>query len=393
MENNNSLWLKSINSNKKYESLNQDIKTDILIIGAGLTGVTIGYYLSKKGYDVTIIDKSLVGEGTSGYTSAKITSEHGLIYKYLLESKGYNFAKLYFDANQEGLNNIIDIINNENINCDLERKSSYIYAEKLEEKEKLKEEFNAVMKINNKIAKLKEKLDIPIKNYGGLEFKNQAQFNPSKYLLGLINIIIQNKGKIYENTRAIKLENVDNNSNMKKVTIINENNEDITYSIYANKVVVATHYPIFNFPGLYFMKMYQEMSYVVAFKPNSDIKINGMYINIGNPKLSFRTAKDINNDDLLLFIGNNSLTKEKEDLKGKYQYLINIAKKYYPDLEVKYMWNTEDTISLDKIPYIGKYSNLIKDIYVATGYNKWGMTTSNISANIIVSMIEEKENI
>lgn len=155
-------------------------------------------------------------------------------------------------------------------------------------------------------------------------------------------------------------------------------------------VILATKFPIINFPGFYFLKMYQSTSYVIGVETKS-ANFSGMYINSEKPTMSFRSVP-YKDGRLVLIGGSDHKTGSKIDLKNSYSSLEDIAKKMFPDSKTVYKWNTEDCISVDKVPYIGEFSELMPHMYVATGYKKWGMTTSNVAANIITDMILGKEN-
>ena len=145
-----------------------------------------------------------------------------------------------------------------------------------------------------------------------------------------------------------------------------------------------------SFLGFYFSKLYQSTSYAIAVDTHSTL-FDGMYINPYKPILSFRTS-NFDDKDILIIAGLDHKTGFLPDFQNPYEYLFSIAKKHFPNAELLYKWNTKDCISLDKIPYIGSYSNSFSDVYVATGFNKWGMTSSNIAANIITDKILDKEN-
>lgn len=375
-----SLWINSTKKERKeYDKLKNSINTDICIIGAGLTGLTCAYYLSKQGKNVVVLEKNKIGESTSGNTTAKITSLHGLFYDYLINSEGKQKAKQYIQANEKAIRNIEEIITKENIECDFEKEDSYVFAENINEVEKIKKEVSAVKSLGID-CEFVEKVDINTNNFGAIKFKNQAQFNPSKYVIGLAEAIERNKAIIYENTRVLDVKKEAD----RYVTITDEG------EVISKYVILASHYPILNIPGFYFTKMYQEISYVIAIETKEKL-FDGMYINSGEKVLSLRTARE-GNKKLVLIGGCTHKTGKGFDLSKNYKVLEEIAKKMYPDAIVKYRWNTQDCISLDKIPYIGQFSNLMENVYVGTGYKKWGMTTSNVAANIITDKILGKEN-
>ena len=206
-------------------------------------------------------------------------------------------------------------------------------------------------------------------------------FNPRKSLKGLVDVILENRGEIYEDTIAYSIK-----KELKGYKVTTKN-----ASVKADHVVIATHYPIINIPGFYFIKMYQETSYVIGIETKHKL-FNGMYINAEMPTISLRTAKDNEGKEIVLVGGMDHRVGAKIDLSNAFNNLERIAKEIYEDSKVLYKWSTQDCITLDKIPYVGEFSNIMKNVYVATGYKKWGMTTSNVSANIIADKILEKEN-
>lgn len=396
-----SYWISSwIDNKKEYPKLQEEIKVDTVIVGGGLTGLTTAYYLTKEGKDVILLEKDKICNHTSGNTTAKITSQHGLFYSYLIQSLGKSYAKQYLEANEEAIKNISNIIEEEKIECDFEIQDAYVFTQKEEEVQKIKKEVEALKyldfdaefvenievpfkeKENNELEneENKEYINVEKKVLGAIKFKNQAQFNPCLYAQGLANKIEERNGKIFENTKVIDIKKQSNH-----YEIITEDT-----IIKAKNIVIATHYPIINAPGFYFMKMYQVTSYLIAVETQEEL-FEGMYINSENPTVSLRTAK-YKDKRILLVGGMDHKTGAKIDLKNSYKRLEEVAKQIYPDAKVLFRWNTEDCIPLDKIPYIGEFSNLWPNAYVATGYKKWGMTSSNVAANIIVDKILQREN-
>ena len=198
-----SYWIKSTKK-KEFESLNDDIITDILVIGGGLTGITTAYYLAEEGKDVTVIERSRIGEHTSGNNTGKITSQHGLFYNYLINSQSEEFAKKYYEANQKAIKEIKNIIHKEGIDCGFKTENSYVFTNKIEEIENLKKEVEAVKKIGGKV-RMVEKTEVPIQMIGAIEFPEQASFNPKQYINGLAEKVVENGGDIFEKTVAIKV--------------------------------------------------------------------------------------------------------------------------------------------------------------------------------------------
>ncbi len=362
------------------ESLKEDIETEVCIIGAGLSGLSTAYYLSKNGVKVTILEKDKILSHTSSHTTAKVTSQHGLIYKYLIDSKGEEFAKAYYDANEEAIRNIKEIIEKENIACDFKSQKAYIYTEDADEVQKIKDEVEACKRINID-CEFVTNVDLPINIQGAIEFKNQGMFNPKKYGIELCRVILSNKGQIYEESKVIDIKKENENF------LVSTDRHTVT----AKYLVIASHYPILNTPGYYFLKMYQSTSYAVLMDTKTEKLFEGIYINTKDPFYSFRTV-ETGDKKMLLVVGSDHKTGSDTNLSDSYEKLEKQAKRMYQNAETKYSWHTEDCITLDKIPYIGAFSKFMKNAYVLTGYNKWGITSSNIGAKIISDMILDIPN-
>lgn len=363
---------------KEFEEIKQDKEASVCIIGGGITGISTAYYLSKY-KKVIVLEKDRLFSKTSGKNTGKVTSQHGLFYDYLINSQSEDFAKKYLEANENAINNIENIIKEENINCDFERENAYVFTNKKDELEKIKNEVYAVNKLEENLCTYKQSLELPFKTLGAIEFKNQAKIHPIKYGYGLVKSILKNNGEIFENSQVTNITKKENRYEVE----VNGN------KVITDYIVIATRYPNMSFPGYYFLKMYQSTSFAMVFDCKSKL-INGMYISAEVPTMSFRTIKE-KDKTLLLVVGYDYKTGS-ENVENGYVKIEEFVKNIYPEAQVLYKWTAEDCISLDKIPYIGEFSNIMENIYVATGFNKWGLTTSNIAAQIISDKILEKEN-
>lgn len=239
-----SFWINSFEKKINFNSLDNDIETDVCIIGAGIFGLTCAYYLRKLGYKVCVLEKYKIGEKVSGHSTAKITSQHGLFYDYLLNSYGITFAKDYLDANEQAIKNIEDIVNKEKILCDFKIQNSYVYTTNKKELRAIKKETSALEKIGFQNCDFVTKTGLPFEVEGAICFKNQAQFNPVKYIYGLAKSISSKNGNIYINTTAT---DVKNNGNI----YFTYTEKNVVKSKY---VIVATHYPFINFPRIILYK-------------------------------------------------------------------------------------------------------------------------------------------
>ena len=374
----NSLWLSTANS-KNYETLYTSLNADVCIIGAGIFGLSCAYYLSKAGLKVIVLEKDSIGEKTTGHTTGKITSAHGLFYNYLVNNFNETFAHDYLFANEEAISNIKNIIDTENIKCDFEYKSNFIYTTNKSEVNQIKAEVETVNYLGFP-ANFATKTGLPFEIAGAIQYKNQAQFNVISYLNGLCKAILNNSGKIFTHSTVIDVKNTGSSY----ITSTLEGNVESKF------FVLASHFPFLNFPGMYFTKMYQSSSYIIGIDSKKTL-FNGMYISASSPIYSFRTAK-YNGRNILLIGGSEHKTGTVVNYNETYGALEKYAKQLYPNCEILFRWDTRDCITLDKVPYIGPFSNAMENIYIGTGFKKWGMTTSNVAANIITDYILGNEN-
>lgn len=376
-----SLWLEASNK-EEFPRLLRDKKIKVCVIGVGIFGIMTAYYLTKEGYDVCILEKE---ESpflkTTGHTTAKITAQHGLLYHYLLQEKGEEAAREYWRLNTEAIEEIEQNIEDNKIDCSFERKTNYIYTTEEVEVEKIKEECEALKQLAIPYV-YQEEVDLPFKIKAAIGIPHQAQFHPIQYLQGILQVLKQSGVEIYTNSPCLDIKKEGENYECKTPH----------GSIFAEKVVMATHYPVLNIPGFYFTKMYQSSSYVIAIETKKSLP-EGMYLNIEAPIYSFRTAT-IKDKNYLLIGGADHKTGDNITYQDSYGVLEQKAKELYPDAKVVYRWSTNDCITLDKIPYIGEFSSLMKNVYIASGFNKWGMTSSHVAAKLIVQKITKKiENV
>lgn len=352
-----SIWSDSVKI-KHFEPLKKDISTDVLIIGGGITGILCAYKLKQANVNYVLVEADRICNGITANTTAKITSQHGLNYHKLIKRFGIEKAKMYLDANEFALMEYRKLSNS--IECAFETKDSFVYS--LDNPRKIEKELNAFRQLGFDVE-YTEQLPLPFSVAGAVKFKNQAQFHPLEFVAQIVQNLC-----IYERTPVRELAPNVAITDYGKIT--------------ASKIIVTTHFPFLNKHGSYFLKMYQHRSYVIAFENAPDV--NGMYVDEADKGLSFRNHKN------LLFIGGGDHRTGKKG--GNWNELSDFAKEYYPDSQERYRWATQDCMTLDGVPYIGPYSKNTRDLYVATGFNKWGMTSAMTAAMLLRDMVLEKEN-
>lgn len=340
----------------------KEIKTDILIIGGGITGLTLAYFLKDSKEKVTLIDKSQIAKGVTSKTTAKITYLQKDIYQKIKNKKN---RKLYYQSQKEAIELINKIITENNIECDFKKTPSIIFTNKNKNIKKIVKEYNILKQYHENPIYIKDK---NIKY--GIAVCNTYTFHPLKYLRELINKINKNTS-IYENVLA---KNITKEKNFYKITTNK-------YPIYAKKVVVACHYPFFIIPTIIPIKTYVKKEYVNASK--IETPKNYSAINIDNQLHSIRFYKDY-----IIYGSNDHYTTNLTKQKNSFQKSINDFKSIFKK-KPEYSWINQDIMSNDNIPFIGKIK---ENMYLATAYNAWGMTNSTIAAKIIYDLINKRKN-
>ena len=326
---------------------------DVIVIGAGLAGLLTAYYLKELGKNVLVLEADRIASGQTERTTAKITSQHGLKYSKLIKNVGEKKAGLYAKANEAAIWEYEKLIKGKRIACEFEKTSAYLYT--TENEELLQKEAKAAEHLGIDAFFTKEtELPFPVK--GAVCFRNQAMFSPLAFIRH-----ISAELNIMEHTKVIAV---------KGNRVITEKTE-----MTADKIVVATHYPLRNVPGFYFLRQHQERSCVLALTGCGQIK--GMYYGVDEDGLSFRQAGDF------LLLGGGSYRTGENECGGKYDILVRAAKEYFPESREVCRFSAQDCMPHDGIPFIGRYSVFTPNLYVATGFQKWGMTSSMVAAMIL----------
>lgn len=362
-----------------YPALTEDLNIDAAIVGGGMTGITLAWLLKREGFRVAIIDAGKIASGTSGHTTAKITSQHNLIYDKILNSLGREHAKQYADSNEFAIRFIADLIKEKNISCDFSYQPAYVYTQDDKYIEKIQKEVETASALGINAVYL-EDIPLPFKVKAAIRFDNQAQFHPRKYLLELQKEIPGDGCYIFENTRVMDVKEG------QPSTLITENGKKVT----AKWIILASHYPCFDGRGLYFTRLYPEKSYALAIKAKEKFP-GGMYISAENPGRSLRSTP-FEDRELILVVGEHHKTGQGEDLNKHYLNLKKFAMDTFTVEDIPWRWSTHDYTTPDGVPYIGNLTSNTPNIYVATGYGKWGMTTSILGSILLKDLITKGES-
>ena len=371
----NSFWIIN-NQGESYPTLDKDIETEYLIVGAGLTGLHTAYMLSKQNKKIIVVESDKVGYGSSGRNTGKITSSHGLIYESISKKYGEEKARLYYEANEEGLRLIKDIVKKYNIDCNFEEVPSYIFTQDEDSLKQIKSEYKTCEKLQIPYEYLNKIEDFPIEIKGALKLDNQAQFNSKKYMDGLAKVVSSKGVDIYENTPVVGLEK-DKDGYIVKT----RNNKTIKAKI----VVIASSNIWHDELGLYFTKEHAYRSYLTISKLNKPIA-KGMFINVEKPSKTVRTYTD-KGQNYLVCGGFDHKTGKCDNESKIFDDIVDFAKNNFKIGIIEQRWSTQDYMATDNIPYIGHITKDEPDIYIATGFCKWGISTSAIASIVISDLI------
>ena len=342
----------------RFAPLEGDLKTDVLVIGGGMAGLLCAYWLDRAGGDYALVEARRLCGGVTGNTTAKLTFQHGLIYARLLREFGLGRARLYLEANRAALGQYRELCRE--AGCDFQERDAYVYA--LTDRRKLDRELEALERLGFP-AEFSRTPALPMPTAGAVKFTKQAQFHPLKFAAAIAKGL-----RIFEGTKVLELAPGRAVTNRGTVT--------------AENIVAATHFPLLNKHGAYFLKLYQARSYVLALENVPEV--GGMYVDEGEKGLSFRDYKGF-----LLLGGGGHRTGKKG---GGWRELEDFAKRRYPQAGIAARWAAQDCMTLDGVPYVGRYSRGTKGLYVATGFNKWGMTSSMAAARLLADLVQGKEN-
>lgn len=369
-----SYWLLSSNS-KKYKTLEENINTSYLVVGGGITGITTAFLLGKANLDVILVDADEIGYGATGRNTGKITTLHNS-YSKIEKKYGLDKAKQYYEANNKALKFIENTICEHNIDCDFEKAPSYIYTDDESYVKELKKEYESCVRIGIPCEYHNTIEGLPVEVKGAISFPNQGQFNPKKYVNALGKLCEELGVKIYENTPVEDLQKEDTY----KIKTSNNNVID------AENLIIASHVPWYDGGlKLYFGREEASSSYLVATDLNIDLP-KGMFVSVGEPS---RTFKVYNNDGKkVLIIGGYDHKVGKGNKENDfYEEIKEFAKEKFNAKKFITQWTTQDYMSFDEVPYIGHINSKDKDIYIATGFCKWGNTNGTAAGMVISDLI------
>ena len=362
-----------------YPRFAASARVDVAVVGGGIVGLTAAYLLATAGRSVAVLEALKVGQQVTGRSTAKVTAQHALIYADLIERMGLDRARLYAEANHSGVEFIAGCVRNLGIQCEFERKDAYAYAHRPQRRDAIEAEAEAARKLGF-AADVLDAAPLPFRTEGALRFPNQAQFNPAQYLFALAEAITDAGGNVFENTR---IEDVSKRGSRWQVKAGRAN-------LSADHVVVATNIPMWT-PIPFDVRMRPRCHTAMAFRVRSTDVIDGVFIDVDQPSHSLRTGRD-RDGPLLIALGPSFTTGNDGDVARRFADLERWVRDNLPVEEVAWRWVNEDYDTPDSVPYAGDLGRDAANMYVATGFNGWGISNGTAAAMLIADQVQGERN-
>lgn len=361
----------------RYPCLDESLNVDVVVIGAGITGLTTALLVQRQGRRVAVLDMDRIGMGTTGGTTGKVTSLHGLTYTKLAKKHGKERARLYGEANQAAIDEVERTVTDLDIDCDFQRAAAFTYTAKAEHRKKIEEEVEVAAGLGLP-ATLTNTTTLPLPVEAAVRFDNQAHFHPRRYCLGLAEHITANGGHVFEHTRSLD---------------VNERGEGAVVrtpggEVRAEQVVVATLLPFVDRGG-FFAKARPTRSYGLALRLHQPAPA-GMWLSLESPTRSTRPWPGGGREGLIV-VGGSHPTGHEENTEHYYDDLEHWARSAFEVEAVEHRWSAQDYVTADDVPYVGRSPRMART-FVATGFKKWGLTNGTAAAIILADLLAGRDN-
>ena len=371
-----SIWMVA-NEGPSYPPLDGNRSFDVAVVGGGIAGVAAARHLKDAGLSVALVESNRIAAGTTGRSTAKLTSQHGLVYRDLISDHGEGEAWQYARANEAAIDEVESRVDEHDIDCDFHRTEAYTYTTAAGGPAKIRAEVEAAERLGLP-ASYTETTDLPYEVEAAVEFREQARFDPRAYVLGLAETIPGDGSAVFEGTTAEGIER----GRRPRV-------ETDRGTVVADDVVVATLFPFYDH-GLYFSRLTPKQSYVLAVRLAGEAP-RGMYYRDGDPYFSVR-PHPAGEDSTVLVGGQNHRTGHGHHATEKYRKLEAEARRKFDVDEVAYRWSTQDYVSADGVPFVGKLAPQTDHVYVATGFGGWGLTNGTAAGMLLADLLTGREN-
>jgi glycine/D-amino acid oxidase-like deaminating enzyme/nitrite reductase/ring-hydroxylating ferredoxin subunit len=372
-----SVWVGTGPRQPSLPRLAHDVEADVAVLGGGIVGITTALLLQEGGARVALVEADRLACGVTGNTTAKVTSQHGLIYARLRRKLGQDAARGYGQAQEAALAWIAARVERDVIDCDFRRQAAYAYVTSAARRSQVEQEVEAAAAAGLP-ATLAETTPLPYPVEAAVRFADQAEFHVRKYLMALVERLLAGGGQVFEHSRAVEV-GTDGGCVVKTAG----------GRVIADRVVVATHYPFLD-RSLAFARLTPERSYAIACRIAGQPP-EGMHISANSPTRSVR-AVPIGEEELLLIGGEGHTPGTGGDTEERYRRLERFAREHWDVNSVEYRWSAQDNRTLDGVPYVGRLTPRSDRAFMASGFAKWGMTGGTAAALLLADLVQGRAN-
>ena len=369
----NSLWLKDVEA-PTLSTLSTSLDCDVCIVGGGLSGIYTAYLLAKKGVKVVLLEaKPALAIGTTGHSTGKLTPQHGVVFSKLIKYFSPEDVFTYYEANKNAIESALQVASDDSY----ERVDSYLYATTVSGKQTIEKELYAYSELNIPGIETTE-TELPFDVTSALKMENTAQIHPTKFATHFLKLALDEGAQVYTNSRVTKVE-------IDEKFVLTDNDSKVTFK----KLVLCTHYPIESIKGLITAKLSIDRSYLMASKTNEVLK--GQYLSVESSSHTIRTAL-IGDTPYLIYGGGSHTAGEVENTQVYYESLKEEMETTFNVSEPPFLWSAQDPDTPDLVPYVGQISEDTPDLYIATGYRKWGLSNSLVAGEILSSLVTHENH-